>query len=398
MDGFKEIITFIRKLYGTEEFIPLHVPFFLGNEKTYLNECIDTGFVSSVGEFVNRFEEMIKEITGAKYAVAAVNGTAAIHAALHLLETGPGDLVLTQPLTFVATANAVAYCGAEPVFIDVSEETLGMDPEKLRLWLQENVEIGEEGRAFHKRRKKTITACLPVHVFGHPLEIEKIVSVCSDYNIPVLEDAAESLGSSYQGKQTGTFGRMGVFSFNGNKTVTTGGGGVIVTDDDDLGPKAKYITTTAKKPHAYEYYHDMLGFNYRMPNVNAALGCAQLEMLDAFIGEKRHIAESYKGFFADLNGGIRFFAEPDNARSNYWLNALVFPGRTERDAFLEYSNGSNVMTRPVWKLMPKLPMYKHCEKGDLPTAERLEERIVNIPSSIRPGEIKRTGGAGAGRE
>ena len=391
MDSYKEIITFIRRLYETEEFIPLHVPFFLGNEKAYLNECIDTGFVSSVGEFVNRFEEMMKEITGSKYAVAAVNGTAAIHASLHLLKTGPGDLVLTQPLTFVATANAVAYCGAEPVFIDVSETTLGMDPEKLREWLGENAEVDEAGRAVHKKRKKRITACLPVHVFGHPLKIDDIVEICAGYNIPVLEDAAESLGSSYKGKQTDTFGRMGVFSFNGNKTVTTGGGGVIVTDDDELGPKAKYITTTAKKPHAYEYYHDMLGFNYRMPNVNAALGCAQLELLPSFVEEKRRIADSYGTFFNDRNDGIRFLGEPAGARSNYWLNALMLPGPDERDAFLEYSNGNKVMTRPVWKLMTALPMYEHCEKGDLSIAERLEERIVNIPSSIRPWKMENHG-------
>lgn len=385
MSKFEPIIEFIRKLYKTESFIPLHVPYFFGNEKKYLNECIDTGFVSSVGEFVNRFEEMMREYTGSKYAIAAVNGTAALHAALHLIGTGINDEVLTQPLTFVATANAIAYCKAEPVFIDVQKETLGLDPDKLAEYVKKNGERKRGGEVYNRKTGRRISACLPVHIFGHPNRIDDIVSVCESYGIPVIEDAAESLGTTYREKHTGTYGRMGVFSFNGNKTMTTGGGGIIVTDDDTLGKDAKYITTTAKRPHKWEYYHDMLGFNYRMPNINAALGCAQLEQLPGFLRDKRDIAREYADFFKTMD--IELITEPENARSNYWLNAVILKDKDERDAFLEYTNTNKVMTRPVWRLMTELPMYRDCERGDLTTAKWLEERVVNIPSSIREKEF-----------
>ena len=376
---YKEIIDFIRKLYNTDDFIPLHAPVFKGNEEKYVLDTIRSTFVSSVGEYVNEFERKIAEYTGAKFAVATVNGTSALHIALLLSGVKEGDEVITQPLTFVATCNAIKYCGAEPAFVDISLKTLGMSPESLKEFLDKNVEV-KNGYAYNKRTGKRIKACVPMHTFGHPVEIDKIVEICSKYNIDVIEDAAESLGSFYKNKHTGTFGKFGILSFNGNKIITTGGGGMILTNDEELAKKAKHITTTAKVPHPYEYFHDEVGYNYRMPNINAALGVAQFEQLENFLKIKRKIAQEYKIFFDKK--GINFFTEPENSYSNYWLNAIILDNKKQRDEFLEITNKNGIQTRPVWTLMYRLPMYKSCFKADAPNAEYIEKRAVNIPSGV----------------
>lgn len=356
----------------------LHEPVFKGNEKQYLNECIDSGYVSSVGSFVNRFEEMIVEYTGANYAVAAVNGTSALHVALLLAGVEPGDEVITQVMTFVATANAISYTGASPVFLDVDEDTLGLSPDSLKEFLTLNTEM-KEGVCINKLSGRPVRACLPMHTFGHPCRIEDILNLCKKYNIILIEDAAESIGSLYKGKHTGTFGLLGILSFNGNKTITTGGGGMIITNDELLAKKAKHITTTAKIPHKWEYAHDYTGFNYRLTNLAAALGCAQMERLPDFIESKRGIALQYQSFFSSFE--LRFIVEPPGARSNYWLNAVVLESKKQRDEFLKFTNNNGVMTRPVWRLMHKLPMYRRFYCGKLSNSEYFEERIVNIPSS-----------------
>ncbi|MBN1797206.1 MAG: LegC family aminotransferase [Spirochaetales bacterium] len=379
-----DIIHKIRSLFRTKEYIPLHAPIFSGNEKKYLNDCIDSGYVSSVGEYVNKFERMFGSYVKSRFAVAAVNGTAALQVALRLVGVGQDDEVLTQPLSFIGTANAISYCGAKPVFIDVEKTTLGMDPQKLQEFLKKNTYMGDDGRCYNKKNNRPITACVPVHIFGHPCRIDMIQAVCNDYNIALIEDAAESIGSIYKQKHTGTFGIVGIFSFNGNKTITTGGGGMIVTDDENLAKRAKHITTTAKLPHAWEYIHDEIGFNYRMPNINAALGCAQLELLDKYLANKRKLALSYKDYFADTP--VEFVGEPPACRSNYWLNAVIFKDRQERDAFLKMTNENGVMTRPCWRLLNKLAMYSRCETFCLEAAPWLEDRIVNIPSSVRAAE------------
>ncbi|MDB4505926.1 LegC family aminotransferase [Saprospiraceae bacterium] len=379
---YSSVTRFIRDLYQEEEkFLPLHEPRFLGNEKKYLLDTIDSTFVSSVGQYVNRFEEMMCEITGAKYAVAMVNGTAALHIALKLVGVNQGDEVLSQPLTFVATANAISYEKAIPHFIDVDKDTMGLSPDALQTRLEEVAEM-REGYCYNKETGNRIIACVPMHTFGLPARIDEIVTICDKYNIAVIEDAAESLGSTYKGKHTGVFGKVGTFSFNGNKTVTCGGGGAIVTDDEELGKKAKYITTTAKIPHPWEYAHSEIGYNYRMPNLNAALACAQLEQLENFIQNKRATADAYQEFFKSIDN-ISYIAEPKNAQANFWLNAIQFPSKNERDDFLKYSNDQGVMTRPIWQLMNRLIMFKDCPKGDLSVAESLEETIVNITSSVR---------------
>ncbi|MCF8296738.1 MAG: LegC family aminotransferase [Saprospiraceae bacterium] len=380
MQTNKSVISFIRNLYNTEDFIPLHEPCFIGNEKKYLNECIDTTFVSSVGKFVDLFEKKISEYTGAKHAVVTVNGTEALHISLLLSNIGRNDEIITQPLTFIATANAISYMGAHPVFIDVDRETLGLSPQKLENFLSENTEI-RNNFCFNKISKRYIKACVPVHTFGHPIRIDEIKIICEKYKLILIEDAAESLGSLYKGKHTGTFGKLGILSFNGNKIITTGGGGMILTDDEELAKQAKHITTQAKVPHKWEYIHDKTAYNYRMPNINAALGVAQLDNLDNFIKNKRELADIYKNFFKKTE--IEFFTEPKNAFSNYWLNVIILKGKTERDKFLEYTNSNRVMTRPVWRLMNKLEMYKYCQAGNLENSEWLEDRIVNIPSSFR---------------
>lgn len=381
MIDFGNITDFIRKLYNEpEEAIPLHVPCFAGNEKKYLNECIDTTFVSSVGKFVDRFEDMMAEYAGAKRAVVCVNGTNALHMALLLVGVEQNDEVLMQPLTFIATANAVSYIGAHPVFLDVDRETLGLSPVAVKMWLEENASV-KKGICYNRHTRRRIKACVPMHTFGHPVRIDEIESICGEYCIELVEDAAESLGSFYKGRHTGTFGKIGVMSFNGNKTITTGGGGMLLFMDEELGKFAKYITTQAKVPHRWEFVHDHIGYNYRMPNINAALGCAQMEHVEEFVENKRATALLYKNFFEGT--GIEFFTEPENCRSNYWLNVVLLKDVAIQQDFLNYTNDHGIMTRPVWKLMNHLPMFKKCQCGDLSNAEWLAERIVNIPSSVR---------------
>jgi aminotransferase in exopolysaccharide biosynthesis len=379
---FNTIISFIREVHGIKEgFIPLHAPVFSGREKNYILDCIDSTFVSSVGRYVDRFEKMMAEYTGAGHAIATVNGTAALHVALLLAGVKPQDEVITQAVSFVATVNAISYCGAEPVFLDSDRNTLGLSPEALAAFLGKNGEQRADGCTYNKSTGRKITACVPMHVFGHAVRIDRIQAICEEYNITLVEDAAESLGSSYRGRHTGTFGKLGIVSFNGNKIITTGGGGMILTDDDELGRLAKHLTTTAKVDHPWEYLHDRVGYNYRMPNINAALGCAQLEQLDSKLNRKRKLAETYSDFF-HKNKNISFVTEPEGCRSNYWLNAILLESREERDEFLQISNADGVMTRPLWKLLPELPMFQHCQSDGLENARWLQERIVNIPSSV----------------
>jgi aminotransferase in exopolysaccharide biosynthesis len=378
--SFSEIIHFIKSLYPSEILVPLHAPRFTGNEKKYVVDAIDSTFVSSVGKYVDRFEEMICEITGAQYAIAMVNGTCGLHIALKLAGVQPGDEVITQSLSFVATANSIAHCGAKPIFLDVERETLGLGSTALESFLQVNAHI-RENTCYNKTTGNRITACVPMHTFGHPCRIDEIAEICNHYHIALVEDSAESLGSLYKGKHTGTFGQFGIYSFNGNKTVTCGGGGAIVTNDETLAKKAKHITTTAKLPHPHEYVHDMTGYNYRLPNLNAALACAQLEQLNAFIENKRELARRYQDFFESLN--ILFIKEPEHAMSNYWLNAVIMSDRKIRDGFLKATNEVGVMTRPIWRLLNKLDMYKECQTDALENAKWLEDRVVNIPSSVR---------------
>lgn len=378
-DLFTKIINFIKSLYSDENPVPLHVPRFPGNERKYVIDAIDSTVVSSVGKYVDRFEEMICEITGATYAIAMVNGTCALYIALKMAGVEQGDEVITQPLSFVATANAIAHCVAKPIFLDVERETLGFDPTALKSFLQSHARI-RENACCNKATGKRIAACVPMHTFGHPCRIDEIADICHNYHIALVEDAAESIGSTYKGRHTGTFGLFGVYSFNGNKTVTCGGGGAIVTNDEALAKKSKHITTTAKLPHPYEYVHDAIGYNYRLPNLNAALACAQLEQLDFFIEKKRELASRYQDFFEPL--GITFIHEPKHARSNYWLNAIILQDSKTRDEFLKLTNNANVMTRPIWRLLNKLDMYKTCQTDALTNAKWLEERVVNIPSSV----------------
>ncbi len=381
MAEYKQIVDFIKGWYGTEEFVPLSVPKFVGNEKKYLNECIDTTFVSSVGKFVDRFEEDMARYTGAKKAVVCVNGTNALHMALMLSGVERDDEVLTQALTFIATCNALSYIGAHPVFLDVDRMTMGLSPEAVKEWLAKNAEV-REGVCYNKRTGRRVKACVPMHTFGHPVRIEELLAVCEEYHIALVEDAAESIGSLYKGKHTGTFGKVGALSFNGNKTITTGGGGMLLFMDEELGKLAKHLTTQAKVPHRWEFRHDHIGYNYRMPNINAALGCAQLENLDQFIADKRQTATAYKEYFANVDG-VEFFCEPENCRSNYWLNAVLLPNREAQQEFLQYTNDHGVMTRPIWELMNRLPMFESCETDGLKNTQMFADRVVNIPSSVR---------------
>jgi perosamine synthetase len=406
MKEHQEIIAFIRELYQKPTgFIPLHAPVFNGNEIKYLEECIDSTFVSSVGKFVDEFEIKMAEYTGAKKAVVCVNGTNALHLALMMVGVERDTEVITQPLTFIATANAISYCGAHPVFLDVDMDTLGLSPAALRSWLETNTKPITRNPKRQTRNKKTgrpISACVPMHTFGHPARIDEIVAICNEYNIPVVEDAAESLGSFYKGQHTGTFGKIGVLSFNGNKIITTGGGGMLLFQDEKLAQKAKHLTTQAKVPHAWEFVHDEIGYNYRMPNINAALGLAQLEKLPQFLESKRHIAQVYNNFFTNLNllnpskpskqlddsthqqinaSTIQHITEPTNSTSNYWLNCILLPDRNERDEFLKITNENGIMTRPVWELMNRLPMFKLSQTDALINANFIADRLVNIPSS-----------------
>ena len=446
MNYYQPIIDFIRCLYPNRDFIPLHEPYFAGNEKKYVLDCIDSTFVSSVGKYVDKFEEMIRDFTGSQYAIATVNGTAALHIALLLAGVERGDLVITQPLTFIATCNAISYCGAEPVFVDIDRKTLGLSADALEKWLVENAVLAEEngkltcfylpqmntnersqiltnnfGRVGEKDASvdlnpqsnyetqqslvqtepnslpsfvpicdlslvnicgKRISACVPMHTFGHPCEIDRIVEICTRYHIPVVEDSAESIGSYYKGQHTGTFGKLGILSFNGNKTITTGGGGMIITNDDELGKLAKHITTTAKVPHPWKFEHDMIGYNYRLPNINAALGCAQMEKLPEIIKNKRETAAEYQKFFS-TNDGIEHVPEPEGTKSNYWLNVILFRDMIERDAFLKQTNENRIISRPAWILMPELGMFNDSIQADLSVSHIVADTIVNIPSNIR---------------
>jgi perosamine synthetase len=380
MNNIKSIVSFIQSCFNTEEFIPLHAPRFAGNEKEYLLDTINSTFVSSVGAYVDQFEGMMAKIAQTQKAIAVVNGTAGLQVGLRLLGVNSGDEVLTQALSFVATANAITYNGAIPVFIDVDLDTMGLSPTAVSIFLEEFGELRADG-CYNKKTGNRISACVPMHTFGFPVHLNELIDVCNRWAIPVLEDAAESLGSEYYGKATGSFGKLGVFSFNGNKIVTSGGGGVIVTNDIDLASKGKYLTTTAKRPHPYEFYHDELGYNFRMPNLNAALACAQLEQLDQFLINKRVLANEYINYFS--SNGIKFRSELANTRANYWLMCVELEDRVERDLFLKVTNDSKVMTRPIWQLMFRLPMFNNCLKDEQKNAIFLEDRIVNIPSSVR---------------
>lgn len=374
----RSTVCFIRGIFG-DGTIPLHRPVFSGNEKKYLAECIDSNFVSSVGARVGEFEQLLSRFTGARHAIATVNGTASLHAALMLAGVRRGDEVICQALSFIATCNAVSYANAVPVFVDVDRDTLGMSPEAVRAFLAEHV-VTREGSAYNRGTGRRIAACVPMHTFGLPLRIQEIVSICSEYGIPVVEDAAESLGSFIGEQHTGTFGRLATLSFNGNKTITTGGGGAVLTNDPELGARAKHITTTAKIPHPYEFVHDDVGYNYRLPNLNAALGCAQMETLPGFLLEKRELARRYAQFFANM--GVEYIKPLPGTTSNHWLNAIVLSSAAERDEFLQKTNAEGVMTRPIWKLMIHLAMFRECQHDGLRNSLWLEERVVNVPSSV----------------
>lgn len=385
---FNEVVNFIKSIYPNLNPVPLHTPVFLGKEKEYLSECIDSTYVSYVGKYVSQFEQMTAGFTGAKYAVAIVNGTAALQIALQIAGVKYGDEVITQPLTFVATANAISHCGAKPVFIDVDLDTMGLSPEKLNDWILKNTKLfkttslGEtKWRRVNKSTNQPISAIVPMHTFGHPCRIDEIIEVADKFNIPVIEDAAESLGSYFKGKHTGTFGLAGILSYNGNKTITTGGGGMIITDNEEFAKKAKHITTTAKVPHKWEFIHNEVGYNFRLTNVSAAIGVAQMECITLLLKNKRETAELYKDFFS--SNGIAFFEEPEFSTSNYWLNVIKLKDREERDAFLDYTNDNGVMTRPSWRLMNKLEMYKNCQTDSLNNSQLLEDVVVNIPSGFR---------------
>jgi aminotransferase in exopolysaccharide biosynthesis len=374
-----DIIDFIKSIYKNDKFIPLHEPRFLGNEKKYINECIDSTFVSSVGKFVDELEEKIAKYVNTKYSVATTNGTSALHISLLLAGVDSDCEIITQPLTFVATCNAINYCKANPIFVDVDRDTMGLSPMALKSFLENNTTI-KNNLCINNKTNKIIKACVPMHAYGHPCRIEEIRKICDEYYIFLIEDAAESMGSFYKDKHTGTFGQLGVISFNGNKIITAGGGGCIITDDEVLAKKAKHLTTTAKVSHEWDFNHDTVGYNYRMPNLNAAILVAQLEKLDDFIINKRILANKYENFLKDTN--YNFFKEPKGCKSNYWLNSIIFKDRIERDKFLEETNAKGVMTRPIWILMNKLPMFKNAQSSNLKNSEWLFERVVNIPSSV----------------
>ena len=378
---YEKTINFIKDLYGNQEFTPLSVPKFIGNEKKYLNECIDTTFVSSVGKFVDRFENEMATYTGAIRAVVCVSGTNALHMGMMLAGVERDDEVLTQALTFIATCNAISYIGAHPVFLDVDRSTMGLSPDAVKAWLAKNGKI-RNGQCYDKQTGRRVKACVPMHTFGHPIRIEEIAALCKEWHIELVEDAAESIGSKYKDKHTGLFGKVGALSFNGNKTITTGGGGMLLFMDEELGALAKHLTTQAKVPHRWEFKHDNIGYNYRMPNINAALGCAQLEHLDEYIADKRETAAAYAEFFKNVNG-IEFFTEPENSFSNYWLNVVILPNHDKQLEFLQETNDNGVMTRPVWELMTRLPMFENCEHDSLENTIWFADRVVNIPSSVR---------------
>lgn len=374
-----KIIEFIRSVYETNDFIPLHAPTFIGNEKAYVGETIDSTFVSSVGGFVDRFESDVEQFTGTSKAVAVTNGTSALHIALHLSGVVSGDFVITQALTFVATCNAILQAGGQPIFIDIETNSLGLCPSAVSLWLDEHAELDSFGDCRIRCSGARIKVIMPMHTFGHPAQIDELSDLCLKWNLDLIEDAAESFGSLYKKTHTGTIGRFGVLSFNGNKVITTGGGGMLLCRDEADGRLAKHITTTSKVAHPYEFYHDQQGFNYRLPNLNAALGCAQMENLETILNRKKELASLYEVFFKE--SAFRFIKEPDYAQSNYWLNTILCNDRNERDLVLNETNAAGVMTRPAWQLMTDLPMFKNCYRGDLTKSHWAADRLVNLPSS-----------------
>lgn len=380
MRKYQETIDLIRTFYPEQDFIPLHEPRFRGNEKKYLADTIDSTYVSSVGGYVDQFERMMSDLSKTSGSVATVNGTAALQVGLRLLGVSQGDEVITQALTFIATANAIVYNGADPIFIDVDLDTMGLSPVAVSAFLEEFGDLRADG-CYNKKTGKKIAACMPMHTFGFPVHLDKLLQVCETWNIPVIEDAAEALGSEYKGKPVGGFGKLGTFSFNGNKIVTSGGGGALVTNEPGLAEKGKYLTTTAKRQHPYEFYHDELGYNFRMPNLNAALACAQLEQLRVFLAEKRLLAKAYEAHFKST--GINFRTELEGTRANYWLMTVELENRQDRDLFLHFFNAHKVMVRPIWALMFRLPMFVNCYADSQKNARYLEDRIVNIPSSVR---------------
>ncbi len=379
---YNKVVNFIKDLYGAQNLVPLAAPLFCGNEKKYLSECIDTTFVSSVGKFVDRFENETAKYTRCKRAVVCVSGTNALHMSLILAGVERDDEVLTQALTFIATCNALSYIGAHPVFIDVDRDTMGLSPVAVREWLATNSEQ-KKGECYNKNTGRRVKACVPMHTFGHPVHLDELVEVLKEYNIELVEDAAESIGSLYKSKHTGTFGKVGVLSFNGNKTITTGGGGMMLFNDEELGAYAKHITTQAKMPHRWEFRHDHIGYNYRMPNINAALGCAQLEHIEEYVASKRETAKAYEEFFKEIPE-IEFFVDTPETRSNYWLNVVILKDKDAQLNFLEFTNDNGVMTRPIWELMNRLPMFEKCENDGLKNSLWFADRVVNIPSSVRP--------------
>ena len=381
MADYSKTIGFIKEVFGNQEFTPLAVPVFAGNEKKYMEECIDTTFVSSVGKFVDRFENDMAAYAGCKKAVVCVSGTNALHMSMMLVGVERDDEVLTQALTFIATCNAISYIGAHPVFIDVDKNTMGLSPDAMKEWLVKNAEI-KNGQCYNKNSGRRVKACVPMHTFGHPARIVEIANLCEEYHIELVEDAAESIGSLYKGQHTGTFGKVGAISFNGNKTITTGGGGMMLFNDEELAAHAKHLTTQAKVSHRWEFRHDHVGYNYRMPNINAALGCAQLENLDKFIASKRQLALEYAEYFKNIED-IQFFTEPEDTFSNYWLQAVILKDKAAQQEFLQQTNDNGVMTRPIWELMNRLPMFEHCENDGLENTIWFADRVVNIPSSVR---------------
>lgn len=380
MSNYSDVIGFIKNQFNNKEFIPLHEPRFLGNEKKYVADTIDSTFVSSVGAYVDKFELMMSNISGTNKTVAVVNGTSALQVALRLVGVSAGDEVITQALTFIATINSIIYNGAAPIFIDVDIDTMGLSPSAVKAFLEEFGDL-RDGVCYNKKTNKKIAACLPMHTFGFPVHLDELLIVCNKWNIPLVEDAAEAIGSEYHSKPIGSFGKLGVFSFNGNKIVTSGGGGAIVTNDGELGIKAKHLTTTAKVPHPYEYVHDEIGYNFRMPNLNAALACAQLEQLPTFIHSKRTLAQEYNSFF--MSKGINFRTELPQTKTNYWLMCVELENKQEREFFLKETNENGVMTRPIWQLIFKSSLYSGFQKDEQINAMYLEDRVVNIPSSVR---------------
>ena len=378
---FDDLFQLVRSHFGTADFIPLHEPRFSGLDKEFVADAIDSTFVSSVGQYVDRFEHDLAEYVGAKRAVVTVNGTSALQVALRLAGVGPDDEVLTQALTFIATANSIVYNGAHPVFLDVDRDRMGLSPDAVHEFLERFAEKRENG-IFNKSNGRRIAAILPMHTFGLPCRIEQLCELADMWGLPVVEDAAEALGSTSHGRQCGTFGQMGIFSFNGNKTITCGGGGAIVTNDEELANRAKHLTTTAKVPHRWEFVHDEIGYNYRMPNLNAALACSQLQQLDRLLADKRELACSYKNYFEGVDWA-EYVDEPVRCKSNFWLNAIILPDTDARNLFLDASNTAGIMTRPIWRLMNELDMYSHCQCGPLENSRWLEKRVVNIPSSAR---------------